>query len=117
MKTLFLVRHAKSSRDDPSLPDRERPLDGRDGAGGTHAGGTTTFPGAQQNFKDWAAIDMCTDQPSALAGHAACQTYMSCGAGSQVTLCTQQGGSHCGNYNALGIVNLAWEVFQRNALP
>ncbi|RZL96342.1 MAG: histidine phosphatase family protein [Variovorax sp.] len=29
MKTLFLVRHAKSSRDDPSLPDRERPLDNR----------------------------------------------------------------------------------------
>jgi phosphohistidine phosphatase len=26
MKTLFLVRHAKSSRDDPTLPDRERPL-------------------------------------------------------------------------------------------
>lgn len=29
MKTLILVRHAKSSRDDPSLPDRERPLDER----------------------------------------------------------------------------------------
>jgi phosphohistidine phosphatase len=29
MKTLILVRHAKSSRDDPSLPDRERPLDDR----------------------------------------------------------------------------------------
>jgi phosphohistidine phosphatase len=29
VKTLFLVRHAKSSRDDPSLPDRERPLDDR----------------------------------------------------------------------------------------
>jgi phosphohistidine phosphatase len=29
MKTLFLVRHAKSSRDDPSLPDRDRPLDER----------------------------------------------------------------------------------------
>ena len=27
MKTLFLVRHAKSSRDDPWLPDRDRPLD------------------------------------------------------------------------------------------
>jgi len=26
MKTLFLVRHAKSSRDDPTLPDKERPL-------------------------------------------------------------------------------------------
>ena len=29
MKILFLVRHAKSSRDDPSLRDRERPLDDR----------------------------------------------------------------------------------------
>ena len=29
MKKLFLVRHAKSSRDDPSLPDRDRPLDDR----------------------------------------------------------------------------------------
>jgi phosphohistidine phosphatase len=29
MKTLFLARHAKSSRDDPSLPDRERPLNDR----------------------------------------------------------------------------------------
>lgn len=29
MKTLFLVRHAKSSRDEPSLPDRDRPLDER----------------------------------------------------------------------------------------
>lgn len=29
MKTLFLVRHAKSSRDDPLLPDRDRPLNER----------------------------------------------------------------------------------------
>jgi phosphohistidine phosphatase len=29
VKTLLLVRHAKSSRDDPSLPDRDRPLDER----------------------------------------------------------------------------------------
>lgn len=29
MKTLFLVRHAKSSRDDPSLCDRDRPLNER----------------------------------------------------------------------------------------
>ena len=29
MKTLFLVRHAKSSRDDLSLSDRDRPLDDR----------------------------------------------------------------------------------------
>ncbi|MCY0854846.1 SixA phosphatase family protein [Cupriavidus sp. D39] len=29
MKILFLVRHAKSSRDDPSLPDQQRPLEDR----------------------------------------------------------------------------------------
>ena len=29
MKTLVLVRHAKASRDDPSLPDRDRPLEER----------------------------------------------------------------------------------------
>jgi phosphohistidine phosphatase len=29
MKTLFLVRHAKSSKDDPALPDKERPLNDR----------------------------------------------------------------------------------------
>jgi phosphohistidine phosphatase len=29
MKTLFLIRHAKSSREDASLPDRDRPLDVR----------------------------------------------------------------------------------------
>jgi phosphohistidine phosphatase len=29
MRTLLLVRHAKSSRDDASLPDRDRPLNAR----------------------------------------------------------------------------------------
>jgi phosphohistidine phosphatase len=29
MKTLLLMRHAKSDRDDPSLPDHERPLNKR----------------------------------------------------------------------------------------
>jgi len=29
MKTLFLIRHAKSSRDDPASPDKDRPLDAR----------------------------------------------------------------------------------------
>ena len=29
MKTLFLIRHAKSSWDDTALPDRDRPLDDR----------------------------------------------------------------------------------------
>ena len=29
VNTLFLIRHAKSSRDDPMLPDKERPLNDR----------------------------------------------------------------------------------------
>jgi phosphohistidine phosphatase len=29
MKTLLLVRHAKSSRDDPATPDKDRPLNNR----------------------------------------------------------------------------------------
>src|SRR5437870_13884720 len=29
MKTLLLIRHAKSSRDDIALPDKDRPLDDR----------------------------------------------------------------------------------------
>jgi phosphohistidine phosphatase len=29
MKTLFLIRHAKSSWDDTALPDKDRPLDDR----------------------------------------------------------------------------------------
>ena len=29
MKTLFLIRHAKSSREDPALADQQRPLAGR----------------------------------------------------------------------------------------
>jgi phosphohistidine phosphatase len=29
VNTLFLVRHAKSSRDDPALPDKDRPLNDR----------------------------------------------------------------------------------------
>jgi hypothetical protein len=32
-------------------------------------------------------------------------------------ICTQQGGSHCGNYASLGIINIAWEMFQKAALP
>jgi polyhydroxybutyrate depolymerase len=78
---------------------------------------TFDFPGAATNFSTWATIDQCTGPAQALSGHPACQTNATCGAGSQVTLCTQQGGSHCGNYASLGIINIAWEMFQKEALP
>jgi polyhydroxybutyrate depolymerase len=78
---------------------------------------TFDFPGAATNFSTWATIDQCTGSPQALSGHPACQTNATCGAGAQITLCTQQGGSHCGNYASLGIINIAWEMFQKEALP
>jgi len=78
---------------------------------------TFDFPGAMTNFSTWATIDQCTGSAQALSGHPACQTNATCGGGAQVTLCTQQGGSHCGNYASLGIVNIAWEMFQKEALP
>jgi len=32
-------------------------------------------------------------------------------------MCVQPGGSHCGNCASLGIVDIAWETFQKQALP
>ena len=78
---------------------------------------TFDFPGAMTNFSTWASIDQCTGSAQALSGHPACQTNAMCGGGAQITLCTQQGGSHCGNYASLGIINIAWEMFQKEALP
>jgi polyhydroxybutyrate depolymerase len=75
------------------------------------------FPGAQQNFSDWGGINSCTGAAQAVPGRAACQTFPSCGDGVDTTLCTRQGGSHCGNYQALDIANTAWEQLQRTSLP
>jgi polyhydroxybutyrate depolymerase len=75
------------------------------------------FPSAQANFTTWAQLDQCAGSAAALSGHSACQTYATCGDSAQVTMCVQQGGSHCGNYATLGIVDIAWEMFQKQSLP
>lgn len=75
------------------------------------------FPGAMANFTTWGQINMCTGQPTALPNHAGCQTYPMCEDGAETILCTVQNGGHCNNYNSFGIVNIAWEIFQKHALP
>jgi polyhydroxybutyrate depolymerase len=75
------------------------------------------FPGAQSNFMTWGQINMCTGSPQSLPNHAACQTYPMCGAGAETTLCVAQNGTHCGSYGSLNIANIAWETFQKHALP
>jgi polyhydroxybutyrate depolymerase len=75
------------------------------------------FPSAAANFTTWQTIDQCTGSTSALSGHSACQANSACQGSAQVTMCVQQGGSHCGNYSSLGIVDIAWEMFQKESLP
>lgn len=75
------------------------------------------FPGAESNLADWGQINQCTGAPQVVAENPVCQTFPSCGGGVETTLCTQQGGSHCGNYQSLDIVNVAWQAFLRSPLP
>jgi polyhydroxybutyrate depolymerase len=76
-----------------------------------------TFPGGPANFETWGQINSCTGTPQALAGHPACQTYPSCGAGVDTTLCTVPNGTHCGSYDSFDIVEVAWEQLSKASLP
>jgi polyhydroxybutyrate depolymerase len=78
---------------------------------------TMRFPGAQANFADWAEINQCTGEPAPLGEHEGCETYESCEGNAQTTLCTVQNGSHCGSYASFGIAAIAWEQFEKAALP
>jgi hypothetical protein len=60
---------------------------------------------------------MCTGAATVNSFNAKCQTYTTCGGGTEVTLCTQQGGGHLQNYQSLNIVNTAWQMFQMESLP
>lgn len=71
------------------------------------------FPSAQSNFSTWQQIDACTGSTTTLSGYSACTTNATCGDSAQVSLCVQQGGSHCGNYGTLNIVAIAWSMFQK----
>jgi polyhydroxybutyrate depolymerase len=85
--------------------------------GGIRAGGTNYHAGALKNFAEWGQINQCTGDPSAMSENASCQIYPTCAGNADTILCTVQNGTHCGNYQTFGIVNLAWEMFQKHALP
>ena len=75
------------------------------------------FPSAAENYATWQEIDQCTGDPSPLSGHSTCTSNTACQGGATVSMCVQQGGSHCGNYTSLDIVDIAWEQFEKQALP
>ena len=67
------------------------PYDG--GHSAVVSGMAIDFLGAVGTFKEWATLDGCTGSPSA-ADSNGCQTYSTCSAGVQVTLCTDASGGH-----------------------
>lgn len=71
------------------------------------------FPSVNANFETWQDILSCTEAPADLSGLSNCKGTDSCEAGTQANLCVQTGGSHCGNYSSLGIVDKAWELFKQ----
>ena len=107
----------------PARPIPETQFRGTNDSAVPYNGGLTPvvsgyyFPGAMKNFTTWGQLNMCTGTPQALPGHSACQAYPACGGNVDTVLCTVQNGSHCGSYSSFGIINIAWEMFQKEALP
>ena len=69
------------------------------------------FLGAVGTFQKWASIDACTGSPSA-ADSNGCQTYSTCGAGVQVTLCTDNNGGH-----EAANAGVVWPMLKKYTLP
>jgi polyhydroxybutyrate depolymerase len=69
------------------------------------------FLGAVGTFQKWASLDGCTGSPSS-ADSNNCQTYSQCGAGVQVTLCTDNNGGH-----EAANANVVWPMLKKYTLP
>ena len=69
------------------------------------------FLGAVGTFQKWASLDGCTGNPGA-ADSNNCQTYSQCGAGVQVTLCTDNNGGH-----EAANANIVWPMLKKYTLP
>jgi len=71
---------------------------------------TIHFLGAEATLKRWAELNECTGAPMDTGN--GCQTYTQCKAGTEVTLCTKQGGSH-----DPGDAKLGWEMMKKHPMP
>lgn len=91
--------------------------------------GSAVDPSVPDTFKGWADRDGCTGTPEQTLQHgsATCQTYKTCSAGVEVSLCTLTGEGHCWPgqtfcpYGA-GTADLSandemWKFFENFALP
>jgi polyhydroxybutyrate depolymerase len=86
-----------------------------------YAGGASSPPGqpnvshellgAQGTFQKWASINQCTGAPSVEDANG-CSTCPTCQGGTEVTLCTTQGGSQ-----VKGDPAIAWDMLMRHPMP
>ena len=108
---------------EPSRPVSEISFRGTADTVVPYAGGTSSPPGhpeftndllgATGTFEKWASLDQCTGSPSAEDANG-CSTYSTCQDGTQVTLCTIQGGQVG---QVVGDANLAWQVLNAHPMP
>jgi polyhydroxybutyrate depolymerase len=87
-----------------------------------YAGGNTGStgwysPGAKGTLELWKKIDQCTGAVQTSRQY--CETYATCAAGVEVTLCSLPNTGHDTYNNAVGmsVPDLAWEMFQRQPMP
>jgi polyhydroxybutyrate depolymerase len=77
------------------------------------------FSSAVVNSDTWAKFDMCTGSATADANNSLCQTYTSCSANTQVTLCTTTSGGHLAVYgnSSAKFADTSWNVLKTQTLP
>jgi polyhydroxybutyrate depolymerase len=105
----------------PSRPVTEISFRGTSDTVVPYAGGTSSPPGhpeftndllgAVGTFQKWAGLDQCTGSPSADDANG-CSSYTACRDGTQVTLCSTQGGGQ-----VVGDAALAWDVLKAHPMP
>lgn len=72
---------------------------------------TANLLGAVGTFQKWESLDQCTGSPTPEDTNG-CSTYSACQDGTQVTLCTTQGGGQ-----VIGDANLAWDTLKNHPMP
>jgi polyhydroxybutyrate depolymerase len=85
---------------------------------GGNTGSTGWYsPGAKGTLELWKNIDGCTGTPMRTLEY--CETFATCEAGVEVTLCSLPGVGHILYDNALGfeVPEVAWAMFERQTLP
>jgi polyhydroxybutyrate depolymerase len=76
------------------------------------------FQGAKADFDQWSMLDQCMGPVT--MSHGICQTNTQCSGGADITLCSVNGGHVLYGDAANGgapVPDVAWEIFQRHALP